>query len=69
MLSNSINNVLYDKNKGAWFDFDTQTHLMRPAFYPSNVFPLLINSNNKNLCDLAIKYLEEMDVLKYSGMN
>uniref|UniRef100_A0A914YQJ2 Trehalase n=1 Tax=Panagrolaimus superbus TaxID=310955 RepID=A0A914YQJ2_9BILA len=66
-LLNSINTVLFDKEEGAWFDYDIHTKLLRKDFYPSNIFPLMINYDNRNFCDKIINYLEQTNIFDFKG--
>ena len=37
---NSINEVLWNAEKGAWFDYNTKSNEQNVQFYPSNLAPL-----------------------------
>ena len=39
-IQESIENVLWNEEQGAWFDYDIQRGKQRINFYPSNVAPL-----------------------------
>lgn len=68
-MLNSINDVLFDNEDGAWFDYDIHTKLLRKDFYPSNIFPLMINYNDRNYCDKIVKYLEETNIFQFKGLS
>uniref|UniRef100_A0A0N4XTM1 Trehalase n=1 Tax=Nippostrongylus brasiliensis TaxID=27835 RepID=A0A0N4XTM1_NIPBR len=62
----TINTLFWNRQRGAWFDFDLLTKKRRADFYPSNVFPLLLNEMER-FADDVYSYLEEEGVYDYPG--
>ncbi|KHJ96118.1 alpha,alpha-trehalase [Oesophagostomum dentatum] len=61
-----INALFWNEEEGVWFDYDLDLEKPRNAFYPSNVFPLLLNEM-RPFAGRVFHYLEKMDVYKYPG--
>ncbi|XP_048199901.1 LOW QUALITY PROTEIN: trehalase [Perognathus longimembris pacificus] len=58
--------VLWDEQKGAWFDYDLEKGKNNLEFYPSNLTPLWAGCFSGNsIPDKALKYLEDSQVLTY----
>ena len=66
-LSSSIDHLFFDKDKGAWFDFDLPQGRLRTKFYPSNIYPLLLDVKAKNHCGKVVEYLHESGALGFRG--
>lgn len=51
--------ILWDEEKGAWFDYDLETGKKNAEFYPSNLAPLWAGCfSDLGDVDKALKYLE-----------
>lgn len=51
--------VLWDEQKGAWFDYDLENMKKNLEFYPSNLAPLWAGCfSDPGVVDKAVKYLE-----------
>uniref|UniRef100_A0A8C5LB62 Trehalase n=1 Tax=Jaculus jaculus TaxID=51337 RepID=A0A8C5LB62_JACJA len=58
--------ILWDEQKGAWFDYDWQNRKKNVEFYPSNLTPLWAGCfSNPDVADKALKYLEDSKILTY----
>ncbi|XP_041494623.1 trehalase [Microtus oregoni] len=58
--------VLWDEQKGAWFDYDWEKEKKNLEFYPSNLTPLWTGCfSNPSVIDKALKYLEDNNILTY----
>lgn len=68
-LTDSIDKVLYDKDTGVWYDMDLVEKNLRTKFYPSNIYPLLLENNKrpKDVCDRVINYLYKSGALEFKG--
>ncbi|XP_058433133.1 trehalase-like isoform X2 [Marmota monax] len=61
----ALNALLWDEQKGAWFDYDTEKG-KNLEFYPSNLAPLWAGCfSDPATVDKALKYLEDSQVLTY----
>ncbi|KAM4848232.1 trehalase-like [Urocitellus parryii] len=61
----ALNALLWDEQKGAWFDYDTEKG-KNLEFYPSNLTPLWAGCfSDPATVDKALKYLEDSQVLTY----
>ncbi|KAM9659370.1 trehalase [Trichechus inunguis] len=57
--------VLWDEEKGAWFDYDLENG-KNPEFYPTNLSPLWAGCfSDPAIADKALKYLEDSQILTY----
>ncbi|XP_062949414.1 trehalase [Cynocephalus volans] len=62
----ALNAVLWDEEKGAWFDFDLENSKKNQEFYPSNLTPLWAGCfSDPGVTDKALKYLEDSQILTY----
>lgn len=51
--------ILWDEEKGAWFDYDLENGKKNQEFYPSNLAPLWADCfSDLGVVDKALKYLE-----------
>lgn len=51
--------VLWDEEKGVWFDYDLENRKKNREFYPSNLAPLWAGCfSDPGVVDKALKYLE-----------
>lgn len=51
--------ILWDEQKGAWFDYDLDKGEKNLEFYPSNLTPLWAGCfSDPSVADKALKYLE-----------
>lgn len=51
--------ILWDEEKGAWFDYDLENGKKNQEFYPSNLAPLWAGCfSDPGVVDKALKYLE-----------
>uniref|UniRef100_A0A914ECV7 Trehalase n=1 Tax=Acrobeloides nanus TaxID=290746 RepID=A0A914ECV7_9BILA len=66
-LQNSLNEVMWDNEQGVWFDVDLSTKHKLTSFYPSNIYPLLLNDSSPETCMKVIAYLEKTGVLEFKG--
>ncbi|XP_006890899.1 PREDICTED: trehalase [Elephantulus edwardii] len=58
--------ILWDEEKGAWFDYDIDSGKKNPEFYPSNLTPLWAGCYSDPAdADKALKYLEDNQILTY----
>ncbi|XP_010627618.1 trehalase isoform X2 [Fukomys damarensis] len=58
--------VLWDEQKGAWFDYDLENGKKNLEFYPSNLTPLWAGCfSDPAAVDKALKYLEDSQILTY----
>ncbi|CAL2051781.1 unnamed protein product [Caenorhabditis brenneri] len=65
-LSESIQSVLWDESKGAWFDYDLSLKKRNLNFYPSNVYPLMIPGKEKYSNKIE-SYIKSSGVLNFTG--
>ncbi|XP_045653889.1 trehalase isoform X3 [Ursus americanus] len=58
--------ILWDEEKGAWFDYDLEKGKKNLEFYPSNLTPLWSGCfSDLDAVDKALKYLEDSQILTY----
>ncbi|XP_021493614.1 trehalase isoform X2 [Meriones unguiculatus] len=58
--------ILWDEQKGAWFDYDLEKGEKNLEFYPSNLAPLWAGCfSDPSAADKALKYLEDSKILTY----
>ncbi|XP_024903086.1 trehalase [Pteropus alecto] len=58
--------ILWDEEKGAWFDYDLENGKKNQEFYPSNLAPLWADCfSDLGVIDKALKYLEDSQILTY----
>ncbi|XP_041625928.1 trehalase-like isoform X3 [Vulpes lagopus] len=58
--------ILWDEEKGAWFDYDLENRKKNLEFYPSNLTPLWSGCfSDPNVVDKVLKYLEDSQILTY----
>ncbi|CAK6448710.1 unnamed protein product [Pipistrellus nathusii] len=58
--------VLWDAEKGAWFDYDLEHEKKNHEFYPTNLAPLWAGCvSDPALADRALKYLEDSQILTF----
>ncbi|XP_004750024.1 trehalase isoform X3 [Mustela putorius furo] len=58
--------ILWDEEKGAWFDYDLENGKKNLEFYPSNLTPLWSGCfSDPDAVDKALKYLEDSQILTY----
>uniref|UniRef100_A0A8D2CZF1 Trehalase n=1 Tax=Sciurus vulgaris TaxID=55149 RepID=A0A8D2CZF1_SCIVU len=61
----ALNALLWDEQKGAWFDYDMENG-KNLEFYPSNLTPLWAGCfSDPSFVDKALKYLEDSKILTY----
>ncbi|CAJ0608838.1 unnamed protein product [Cylicocyclus nassatus] len=65
-LLSDIQSLSWNEDEGVWFDYDLLLKEQRKAFYPSNVFPLLL-PEMQAYAGRVLGYLEKEDVFKYPG--
>ncbi|XP_076968853.1 trehalase isoform X2 [Tamandua tetradactyla] len=62
----ALNTVLWDEEKGAWFDYDLENGKKNQEFYPSNLAPLWAGCfSDPAVADKALKYLEDNRILAF----
>ncbi|XP_063061312.1 trehalase [Engraulis encrasicolus] len=62
----AVEAVLWDPDKGAWFDYNTLTNSRNAAFYPSNLAPLWAHCfRNSDMQLKAFNYLKDSGALDY----
>ncbi|XP_040048607.2 trehalase isoform X1 [Gasterosteus aculeatus] len=62
----AIESVLWDAERGAWFDFNLMTHSKRFEFYPSNLAPVWAECYSRpDMAENAVKYLKESSALQF----
>ncbi|XP_073922726.1 trehalase-like [Castor canadensis] len=58
--------ILWDEQKGAWFDYDIENGKKNLEFYPSNLTPLWAGCfSDPGVVDKALQYLEDSKILTY----
>ncbi|XP_005378328.1 PREDICTED: trehalase isoform X3 [Chinchilla lanigera] len=58
--------VLWDEQKGAWFDYNLENGKKNFEFYPSNLSPLWAGCfSDPGVVDKALKYLQDSQILTY----
>lgn len=51
--------LLWDAEKGAWFDYNLLTRSKHPEFYPSNLAPVWAQCySDPGMADEAVRYLK-----------
>uniref|UniRef100_A0A915E8J5 Trehalase n=1 Tax=Ditylenchus dipsaci TaxID=166011 RepID=A0A915E8J5_9BILA len=66
-LQAAINELLLDSETQVWFDYDLHSRQLRKGFYPSNVFPLLLNQTANGYCTQILSYLQGLGVFNFKG--
>nr|CAD2181084.1 unnamed protein product [Meloidogyne enterolobii] len=66
-LTDSIDQVLYSKEDGVWYDLDLVEKKLRNKFYPSNIYPLLLENKPNDVCDRIVNYLYKSGALEFKG--
>ncbi|CAK5022317.1 unnamed protein product [Meloidogyne enterolobii] len=66
-LTDSIHQVLYSKEDGVWYDLDLVEKKLRDKFYPSNIYPLLLENRPNDVCDRIVNYLYKSGALEFKG--
>ena len=70
-FTDAIDHVLWNEDKGAWFDFKTKDGKQNLQFYPSNLAPLWANcyQQNRLLQKIipVINYVEKLKAFDYPG--
>ncbi|XP_042088642.1 trehalase isoform X2 [Ovis aries] len=62
----ALKDMLWDEDKGAWFDYDLENEKKNLEFYPSNFAPLWAGCfSDPDDVDKALKYLEDSRILTY----
>ncbi|XP_055278471.1 trehalase [Moschus berezovskii] len=62
----ALKDVLWDEDKGAWFDYDLENEKKNLEFYPSNFAPLWAGCfSDPDDVDKALKYLEDSRIFTY----
>uniref|UniRef100_A0A915Q1Z2 Trehalase n=1 Tax=Setaria digitata TaxID=48799 RepID=A0A915Q1Z2_9BILA len=67
-LRETVNEVFWSENNGAWFDYDLAEQKLRSGFYPSNVFPLLLGGYDARTTQKVLHYLLESGVLNFKDL-
>jgi alpha,alpha-trehalase len=63
-----INEVLWDDELGAWFDYDIVQGELRKEFYATNIVPLWAGAQtSSSTVHRLLKYLRTVKVLKFPG--
>ncbi|XP_037534243.1 trehalase [Nematolebias whitei] len=58
--------LLWDAEKGAWFDYNLLTHSKQPEFYPSNLAPVWAQCYSEpGMADEAVRYLKGSGALEF----
>ncbi|CAA94130.2 Trehalase [Caenorhabditis elegans] len=65
-LRYAIQEVLWDNNLGAWFDYDISIQKRNLNFYPSNVYPLMLEGMDK-FADRVEDYMKKSGALEFVG--
>lgn len=61
--------ILWDEEKGAWFDYDLENRRKNQEFYPSNLAPLWSGCfSDPGVVDKALKYLEVRGAVGRAGI-
>ncbi|XP_068570050.1 trehalase [Cebidichthys violaceus] len=62
----AIESVLWDAERGAWFDFNLMTHSKHFEFYPSNLAPVWAQCYSRpEMGEKAVQYLKESGALQF----
>ncbi|KAL6479176.1 hypothetical protein MHYP_G00126090 [Metynnis hypsauchen] len=62
----AVESVLWDAEKGAWFDYNLLSGARHPAFYPTNLSPLWARCHSQpGMGQLALQYLKASGGLDY----
>nr|XP_046245732.1 trehalase [Scatophagus argus] len=62
----AIESVLWDAERGAWFDYNLMTHSKRFEFYPSNLAPVWAQCFSRpEMGEAAVRYLKESGALQF----
>ncbi|XP_031719468.1 trehalase [Anarrhichthys ocellatus] len=62
----AIESVLWDAERGAWFDFNLMTHSKNFEFYPSNLAPVWARCYSPaEMGEKAVEYLKESGALQF----
>lgn len=63
---NAVESLLWDAEKGAWFDYNLVNKTRHHSFYPSNLAPLWAQCYSKlEMSDQAVQYLRDSGGLDY----
>ncbi|NP_001075759.1 trehalase precursor [Oryctolagus cuniculus] len=58
--------LLWDEDKGAWFDYDLENQKKNHEFYPSNLTPLWAGCfSDPAIADKALQYLQDSQILNH----
>lgn len=64
----AIEAVLWDADRGAWFDFSLVTQARNTEFYPSNLAPVWAQCYSQpEMADKAVQYLKVRPLQEHSG--
>jgi neutral trehalase len=67
-LQQSIDSVFLDPKTQVWLDYDLHAKKLRGSnFYPSNIFPLLLNGTSGEQCGRVLDYLKGLRVFEFKG--
>uniref|UniRef100_A0A1I8EM64 Trehalase n=2 Tax=Wuchereria bancrofti TaxID=6293 RepID=A0A1I8EM64_WUCBA len=66
-LREALDEVFWNEDYGAWFDYDLMEQKLRSGFYPSNVFPLLLGGYDARVTKKILNYLLESGALNFKG--
>lgn len=61
----AIESVLWDDQRGAWFDYNLLTGYKHMEFYPSNLAPLWAMCYSQHQADKAVQYLKGSGALQF----
>ncbi|XP_041797035.1 trehalase [Chelmon rostratus] len=62
----AMESVLWDAEKGAWFDYNLVTHTKHVEFYPSNLAPVWAQCYSRpEMGEKAVQYLKESGALDF----
>uniref|UniRef100_A0A3B3SUQ1 Trehalase n=3 Tax=Paramormyrops kingsleyae TaxID=1676925 RepID=A0A3B3SUQ1_9TELE len=62
----AMETLLWDPQRGCWFDYELPSGTRRPAFYPSGLAPLWARCYSRpDMAEAALRYLEESGALLF----
>ncbi|KAK3107317.1 hypothetical protein FSP39_011735, partial [Pinctada imbricata] len=65
----AIEAVFWNEERGIWQDYSIATNASRDYFFPSNLFPLFVDSVDDKTTKITkvLEYLDYLDIINYDG--